>query len=112
MPAEIGAGVNTGGALLGFSITLAAVTFEVFSAHCSSPWTSESFGGNPEKAASARRYVYRSIVVSEILGVGGVLLTRSLLPFIATTAVCGYMWVTYEHALNTAAASGSQDWSS
>lgn len=108
---SLGAGVNAEGSLIGFSITLAAVSFEVFSAHCSSPWTSESFGGNPEKAKSARRYVARSIVVTEVIGFGGMLLSRSWLPFIATTAVCGYMYWTYEVALNKAAASGSKDWS-
>ena len=107
---SVGGGINTGGAVVGFSITLAGLAFEVFSAHCSSPWTSESFGGNPEKAASARRYVWRSIVVTEVLGFGGMLLVRSWMPLVATTAVSGYMWVTYEKALNKAAQSGSQNW--
>jgi hypothetical protein len=107
---DFGAGVNAEGTLVGFSITLAAVAFEVFSAHCSSPWTSESFGGNPEKAASARRYVWRSIIVTEVIGLGGVMLSRSWLPFVATSLVCGYMWWTYDVALKKAADSGSQDW--
>jgi hypothetical protein len=112
VPADIGGrGINAEGSLLGFSITLAAVSFEVFSAHCSSPWTSESFGGNPEKAASARRYVRRSIVVTEVIGAGGTLLSNSWLPFAATTLVCAYMWWTYEAALKKAAESGSTSWS-
>lgn len=109
---SIGGSINAEGSLIGFSITLAAVSFEVFSAHCSSPWTSESFGGNPEKAASARRYVARSIVVTEVIGLGGMLLARSWLPFAATSAVCAYMYWTYEVALNKAAKSGSQNWGS
>jgi hypothetical protein len=108
---SVGGSVNAEGSLLGFSITLAAVAFEVFSAHCSSPWTSESFGGNPEKAASARRYVTRSIVVTEVIGFGGVLLSRSWLPLAATSLVCGYMWWTYDVALKKAATSGSAGWS-
>lgn len=107
---SVGGSINTGGAVVGFSITLAGLAFEVFSAHCSSPWTSESFGGNPEKADSARRYVRRSIVVTEVLGVGGLLLTRSWMPLIATTIVSGYMYWTYEVALNKAASTGSQSW--
>lgn len=107
---SVGGSINTGGAVVGFSITLAGLAFEVFSAHCSSPWTSESFGGNPEKADSARRYVRRSIVVTEILGLGGMLLVRSWMPFVATTVVSVYMFATYEVALNKAADSGSQSW--
>lgn len=106
----VNGGINAEGALFGFSITLAAVAFEVFSAHCSSPWTSESFGGNPEKASSARRYVRRSIVVTEVIGAGGVMLTRSWMPFVATSLVCGYMYWTYEQALDKAAGTGSTGW--
>lgn len=104
-------GLNASGSLVGFSITLAGLAFEVFSAHCSSPWTSESFGGDPEKAASARRYVYKSIVVTEVLGVGGVLLSHNLFPLITTSLVSAYMYYTYEKALGRAAQSGSQKWS-
>ena len=106
----VGGSINTGGAVIGFSITLAGLAFEVFSAHCSSPWTSESFGGNPEKARSARRYVWKSIAVTEVLGVGGMLLVRSGLPLIATTGVSVYMWWTYDRALNKAAENGSTGW--
>lgn len=112
MPGDLGGrGINAEGSLIGFSITLAAVSFEVFSAHCSSPWTSESFGANPKKAASARRYVRKSIAVTMIIGAGGTMLTNSWIPFAATATVSGYMWWTYEKALNEAAASGSTDWS-
>lgn len=107
---SVGGSINTGGAVIGFSITLAGLAFEVFSAHCSSPWTSESFGGNPEKARSARRYVWKSIAVTEVLGVGGMLLVRSTMPLIATSAVSLYMWWTYDKALTKAARTGSQTW--
>lgn len=102
--------VSAGGSLIGFSITLGGLAFEVFSAHCSSPWTSESFGADPQKAASARAYVWKSIAVTEVLGVGGVLLTRSMVPLVSTTLVSGYMWWTYDRALKKAAESGNTSW--
>ena len=114
---DITSGINASGSLVGFSITLSGLAFEVFSAHCSSPWTSETFGGEPERAASTMRYVRKSIIVTEVLGVGGVLLTDNLLPLVATTIVSGYMWWTYEEAMkhatqgNTTSAPTGAPWS-
>jgi hypothetical protein len=95
--------------LLGFSITLSGVSFEVFSAHCSSPWTSETFGSDPKKARSARNYVWRSIIVTEIIGAGGAMLYDSSVPFIATSIACAYMWATYHEALRIAASNNEVD---
>lgn len=102
--------IDANGSLVGFSITLAGLAFEVFSAHCSSPWTSESFGADPDKADSARKYVYRSIVVTEVLGLGGVLLSKNLAPLVATSLVSAYMWWTYDRALTSAAENKSTGW--
>ncbi len=99
---DITSGINASGSLVGFSITLSGLAFEVFSAHCSSPWTSETFGVEPERADSTMRYVRKSIIVTEILGVGGVLLTDNLLPFVATSMVSAYMWWTYAEAISVA----------
>jgi hypothetical protein len=100
------------GTLVGFSITLGGLVFEVFSAHTSSPWTSETFGGDPEKAASARKYVWKSIIASEVLGVGGWLLAGSPLPLVTVTLVCAYMWWVYDKALKKAVSDGPRQWGS
>jgi hypothetical protein len=105
-------GINGEGSLVGFSITLAGLAFEVFSAHCSSPWSNEAFGGPPERAASARRYAWKAIAVTEVLGLGGVLLTRNLMPLATCSLVSAYMWWTYDVALTKAAESNSVDWNS
>ena len=102
--------INAKGSAIGFSITLAGLAFEVFSAHCSSPWTSETFGGDPEKARSTMKYVWRSIVITEVLGVGGVLLAHNVAPLIATTLVSLYMFWTYTRAMKTAVSNGPQQW--
>lgn len=103
--------ISGDGSLVGFSITLAGLAFEVFSAHCSSPWTSESFGADPGKARSAMRYVWKSVAVTEVLGVGGMLLAGgNRLPLYSTTAVSAYMVWTYKQALSKAASSGSKSW--
>lgn len=103
--------INAKGSAVGFSITLAGLAFEVFSAHCSSPWTSETFGGDPKKAQSTMKYVWRSIAITEVLGVGGVLLANNLMPLVATTLVSIYMFLTYAKAMKTAVANGPEAWS-
>jgi hypothetical protein len=107
----IGGDVNSQGTLWGFSITLAGLAFEVYSAHCSSPWTSETFGADPKKAKSAMKYVYRSAGMTVTLGLGGVLLTKSLIPLYTTSAVSAYMIWTYKKAITTAQESNQgNDW--
>lgn len=107
-------GVNAEGSIVGFSITLAGLAFEVFSAHCSSPWTSETFGGDPAKARSTMKYVWRSVAITEVLGVGGVLLAHNVMPFLATSVVSIYMVWTYVRAMRHAVSQGSDgaSWSS
>lgn len=105
-----GSGINAEGSAIGFSITLAGLAFEVFSAHCSSPWTSETFGGDPQKAASTMRYVWKSIAITEVLGVGGILLAHNIAPLVATTLVSIYMWWTYTRAMQKAVAAGAETW--
>lgn len=108
----VSAGLEGDGALVwGFSITMAGLAFEVFSSHCSSPWTSETFGADPAKAASARRYAWKSAAVSMGLGLGGVMVARDVRPLVAMGVVSVYMLATYELALRKAARSGSTGWS-
>lgn len=77
----------------------------------SSPWTAQSFGGDPAKNAAVRSYVKKAVVVSTIAaGIGG-LIDRSPWPLIGVTAMNLYLMYIYRDALAKAEASGSQAWS-
>ena len=71
---------------LGALLFLAASTnaLDVYSALNSSPWTAESFGGNPEKAKSCREYVFHSIGVTSFFGVTSGIIAHTWWPIIGT----------------------------
>ena len=85
-------------------------SFQVFGALNSSPWTSENFGADPEKAASCRRYVQMAIVSNAFMGGLGSYLTKSWLPLGVTMGVSFFMWYLYERALQKGAVAGSEGW--
>ena len=83
---------------------------DVFSALNSSPWTSESFGADPEKAASCRRYVHHSLAVTAFYSFSAGILAKSIWPILGWGIAAVYMWKLYDKALKKAAASGSKSW--
>lgn len=83
---------------------------DVFSALNSSPWTSESFGGDPAKAASCRSYVKQSIGITAFYCFGSAALAQNWWPIIGWALASAFMYWTYERALKRAEASGSQQW--
>lgn len=91
---------------------LAASTnaLDVYSALNSSPWTAESFGGDPDKAAACREYVYHSIAVTSFYGITASYIGRSWYPVIGTLLANLYMYWLYNRALSRAQARGSKEW--
>lgn len=85
---------------------------DVFSAVNSSPWTAQSFGGDPEKAESCRRYVRHAMVIAGAYSVTAAWIARSWWPIVGAVAAEAYMWYLYEEALGKAAETGSTDWES
>lgn len=112
---DIGAGFGLGS---GQARVAAAILFiqsstnamDVFSALNSSPWTSESFGADPDKAKSCRRYVYHSLGVTAFYSFSAAALALSMWPIYGWAIAAAYMWVLYDKALKKAAASGSTSW--
>lgn len=85
-------------------------SFQVFGSLNSSPWTSENFGADPEKAASCRAYVKMALVNNFLMGCLGSFLTKSLMPLIVTSLVSLFMYYLYEQALHKGKQAGSTQW--
>lgn len=96
------------GALL--FMTGAMWSIDIFSAVNSSPWTAESFGGDPEKEKSARQYVALAIVMGEGFGAASSVIAGNWWPFVGVTVINMVMWFIYARALRRAKDSGSKDW--
>jgi hypothetical protein len=86
-------------------------TMDVYSALNSSPWTAESFGGDPGKAATCREYVIHAMVVTSAYCVGSALIAKSWWPLIGSVIMNGYMYWLYDRALSRAQENNSQTWS-
>jgi hypothetical protein len=110
---ELMAGGDSGramGAILFISASTNA--FDIYSALNSSPWTAESFGGDPDKAKACREYVYHSLAVTAFYSFGAAAISRSWWPIWGWAIASAYMFFLYERALTRAAAKGSTNWSS
>jgi hypothetical protein len=101
---ELGKG---GGVLFIVSATNA---MDVFSATNSSPWTAENFGGDSEKVASLREYVYHAIALTAITNITGAYIEKSWWPIIGAALASGYMWWLYERAVARGMEAGSEGW--
>lgn len=86
--------------------------FNLVGALNSSPWTAESFGGDPEKNASAKRYVRHAVLNGTIASGLGVLVGGTWWPLIGTTGAAAYTWWLYDRALAKAELSQSVSWQS
>lgn len=103
-----GSGQRSIGALL--FLTAGMTTFDAYSTLNSSPWTSENFGADPQKAASSREYVRHAIIFSTGYALISSVLAETLLPIIGATVANGYLWWLYERALKRGKAAGSKGW--
>lgn len=81
--------------------------FNLAGAFNSSPWTAESFGGDPGKNASARRYVNKTIIRGVAVTGAGVAISGTWWPLIGTTLAAADCWWTYDQALRKAERTGS-----
>lgn len=84
---------------------------DVYSALNSSPWTAESFGGDPEKAAACREYVYHAMAVTSFYAIMGSIIARNPWPIYGFVPAAAYMYWLYWRALNRAVNRGSTSWS-
>lgn len=73
--------------------------YDAFSAVNSSPWTSETFGGDPEKEKSLREYVMHAMIISAIYAVGGAYIARSWIPILGFALATVYMYWLYDRAI-------------
>ena len=86
------------------------VSMDVMSALNSSPWTSENFGADPEKAKTSREYVTHSVIVSSAIGVASAIVGKSWWPIFGTAATNAYLFWIYDRALKRGATAGSIGW--
>lgn len=87
------------------------LVMDVTSAVNSSPWTAESFGGDPNKANACREYVLHAITLSAFYGLSSSLIAGSWWPIVGTVLASVYMYWLYNRALGRAVKSGSTSWS-
>jgi hypothetical protein len=81
--------------------------FNLAGAFLSSPWTMESFGGDPGKNASARSYVKKTAARGALVSGAGVLISGMWWPLIGTAIGAADLWLTYNGALTRSEQSGS-----
>jgi hypothetical protein len=109
--AALGLGNDTARATSGLLFIAAATNaMDVYSALNSSPWTAESFGGDPDKAASCKRYVYHSMAITAGYCIVGALLAGNIWPIVGMLIAEAYMYWLYMTALDKAQAKQSTGW--
>jgi hypothetical protein len=85
---------------------------DAYSALNSSPWTAESFGGDPEKEAAMREYVWHAIAVTMIYAVASAAIAQNPYPIYGAVIADIYMYWLYDRAAKRAKTRGSKDWDS
>lgn len=105
-----GSGAKVASALLFMSS--ATMALDAYSALNSSPWTAESFGGDPEKEASMREYVWHAIAVTGLYSAAAAAISHNLWPIVGAIIADVYMYWLYDRAAKRARARGSKDWQS
>lgn len=91
---------------------LAASTnaFDAYSALNSSPWTAESFGGDPEKEKSLKEYVNHALVITSFYGGASAIIAENIWPIVGTLIADAYMYWLYKRAIMRARERGSSSW--
>ena len=109
---ELFAGGSSASRVAGAILFISASTnaMDVYSALNSSPWTAESFGGDPEKAKACMEYVHHSLAVTAFYSIGAAAIARSWWPIIGWAIAAAYMYYLYTRALTRANNRGSTNW--
>lgn len=103
MATDVNTGTNLERALGAVLFGQAAVyTLDAWGTLHSSPWTAETFGTDPKKAASVRKYIRKAIMVSTLLGIVSAYAAHSLWPIVGVVGMNAYLWMTYEKAIAVA----------
>lgn len=97
------------GAATEFAASVAA-GYSIYSTLNSSPWTAESFGGDPEKARSCLYYSKLATITNVGLGLFTSLIAKSLWPLTGFAVVSIEMHFLYKRAVAKAQQSGSNAW--
>ena|SRR5215831_4297426 len=84
--------------------------YDVFSAVNSSPWTAESFGGDPEKEASLREYINHGLTITLVTAAASAMIAGSPWPLLGAIAACSYMYWLYMRAIQRSKESNSTGW--
>ena len=113
MAAEIGGGNGASARSVGALLFLTAgmTTFDAYSTLNSSPWTAESFGGDPAKLKALKEYVAHAIVFSMGFAVASSYLAGSMLPLVGAGVANVYLVWLYNRAAQRAKSKGSTGWS-
>lgn len=88
-----------------------AAGYSIYSTLNSSPWTAESFGGDPEKAKSCLYYSRLATITNLVLGVFTSIVARSPWPLAGFGVVSVEMHYLYHRAVGRAQHMGSTTWS-
>jgi|SRR5215469_16370069 len=84
--------------------------YDVFSAVNSSPWTAQSFGGDPEKEASLREYVNHGLAITLGTTAASAIIAGSAWPFLGGVLASIYMYWLYMRAIQRSKESNSKGW--
>ena len=100
-------------------LTSGMTTFDAYSTLNSSPWTAESFGADPERAASLREYIKHAVIFSMFYSlVGAVIILRdrdedntsAWYPVLGAAIANAYLVWLYQRATRRAVARGNTNW--
>jgi hypothetical protein len=86
------------------------VTYDMYSTLNSSPWTAESFGGDPEKAKSCLNYVHHGVANSMVYAGVSTIISGNWWPVVGAASANAYLYWLYTRALDKAKKSGSTGW--
>lgn len=100
---------DTGAAIL--LMQAGMYTLDSYSTLNSSPWTAESFGGDPDKLNSLREYIAHAVVVSSLYCGGAAWLAERWWPIIGASINNLYLVWLYDRAARRAQVRGSTSWS-
>jgi hypothetical protein len=89
----------------------AMYSIDIFSAVNSSPWTAQSFGGDPEKEKSLKKYIRHGVIGSVVAGTVASVVAETPAPMVGSVAAAAYMYWLYDGAIKASKDKGNTGWS-